>query len=492
MADGRPSAESARLNPIRRYAPLLLAAIPLAVAVAYLVVWPRPHWIAWIDTEADYLYGARLIADGMPLDRTEHPGTLAYLVLAVPTALLYRGTDDTDLVLDVARWVVAVVTALSIAGAFRLHRAGPWAPPGDDEAPHRTWTLVLAVLTGLAWPGTLSYIGLYASDSWLFPVGLLAAVLLTRALRHPDSGWTLAAAGGLGALVGLKFSTIPFVVAGVVALGMVGRPALALGGTFGGFVLTTLPVIDHMPPRLYQLVLERAVRRLASVDLGPALSSVATSFVTLPAAGSVSRLYAYAGVVGSGAPLLPLLIPALCVAFLVGGRNLPPTGRERMQRATIVSVAIGLASLGALTVLKTPRGEVGAALRHLQGASLILPALALWLPPLPSIARRGLLAVAVAAVATSLVQNARQRSERIGQLSTCTERWQSVVDSLERPTAFAPLNIELCSGSRGWHHWGNWMYAQEHYNDELATRFPGFWSLRMGRFGAAFDPSSRP
>ena len=208
----------------RWYLAAAAAAVPLLFVLHSRLVSPRPYYISEIDIEQDYYYNARLLARGLPIGSSHHPGTPIYLFSSYLLRISGLEVEKTQRFFSVAYWVVAVASAAVIVYFCLTVLRGV-----------RPWAAAMAVALLFSWPPVLTYWTYYGADSWSFGLSLLMVSLFWNDISCRGS-LTRAMLCGVVAGVGLavKMTFLPLVLAlllaEVVRLTMAMRRTSRIGG----------------------------------------------------------------------------------------------------------------------------------------------------------------------------------------------------------------------------------------------------------------------
>src|SRR5437763_5181401 len=238
-ADQHRCENSATMPAVRSARSLMLAgaAAVLPIAAEFIdkvAVHPRPFWAFDYDPEAIYFYQSLRILDGRAPLNVDHPGVPVQL-LGASIALV---TGRAPLQFDAFRLAAyAVAFALVIVAAIVLARvlfreASPWLAVAG------VWTYFLA-------PLALERNAIWSAEIVYFPLGVLALVLVTRALRDDAAPRHDVLAG---AAVGLCIATKFLFLGWAAALLIVARRrVLAAAGIAAGFLAGTCVAATRYP-----------------------------------------------------------------------------------------------------------------------------------------------------------------------------------------------------------------------------------------------------
>lgn len=480
------------------------AAFPLLFVLHSRLVSPRPYSISEIDIEQDYYYNARLLARGLPIGSSHHPGTPIYWFSSHLLRISGLEVENTQRFFSVAYWVVAVTSAAVIV-YFCL----------TVLRTVRSWDAAMAVALLFSWPPVLSYWSYYGADSWSFSLSLLLVSLFWNDISRRGSSVTRAMLCGMVAGVGLavKMTFLPLVLAlllaEVVRVTMAIRQTSRIGGggwraglremgahsavltaaLAGTYLFATAPILGRLPGLWYD-TFHRPDVKPPSGDFSASLAS------------TVAALWGWN-------PALVLAGSFIIVAFVLSGISLMARSlRQASEKETPLDVgseyfdyaAGGVFLSGLLLALfytlassagVTPGAELGIRLRNTAPSALVLPLMILfverarrraslsWLgrKTTYSLAMLGAIALILAWVAIS--------GHRQSFVATRSARSREVRVQLVPPPA-APRRIAFWTGAAddhfgevSFHFWGNYRYGHDQFDEELLQRFPGHALLRL-------------
>jgi hypothetical protein len=470
---------------------------------------PRPYYMTPIDSEQDYYYNARLIAAGLP-GTVHHPGTPVYYLGRVLLAASGDELAGVQRFFTLGYLVAGLLTAGAILawGALVLRRY-PWGIAA----------LALALLLG--WMPYLTYLSFFGADSFIVAVGLPTLALFWRAWedRAPPR-WTMPLAGvGIGLCLAVKMSFLPLV--------------LALVAAYACHLL--LPPGRRSVDRQGAGPVRRLVRGLApaalgaatayAIAIGPVMSRVPLIWyntLTRPDAfPQDTRLDLAFGntltILARARPLWLMLLGAVALLAIVGvvQRVRSPVGRDLAAvadedgpfdlRAAGVLLALLLAAFfytGAAAVPITPGAEPGIHLRNMSPVALALPFLPLyayraWWPWSADPGRSGptqllLTALALIVLVPGVGTQLRDRARFVAGHARVIAATKARLARLATPgarIAFWTESSQDYAGEASFHFWGNYRYANHHFDPLLLRWFPDYTLLRLRNIRRMLDDS---
>ena len=144
--------------------PVVLApASVVLLFIYYVIVEPRPYFIAAIDTDHDYYFNAKLILDSGFPGRANHPGIPVYYLMAIVLGIGRLFNASPQAVLNIGYFVITAGTAASFAYFFYVLR---------HVVPRTVLWLALAIL--LSWPTVIFYLNMLASDALAIAMAVAA------------------------------------------------------------------------------------------------------------------------------------------------------------------------------------------------------------------------------------------------------------------------------------------------------------------------------
>jgi hypothetical protein len=480
------------------------AAFPLFFVLHSRVVSPRPYFISEIDIEQDYYYNARLLARGLSIGSSHHPGTPVYCFSSYLLRISGVEVEDTQRFFSVAYWVVAIASAAVVLYFCLTVLRGV-----------RPWAAVTAVTLLFSWPPVLSYWTYYGADSWSFGLSLLMVSLFWNDLSSRGGSKTRAMLCGTvaGAGLAVKMTFLPLVLS--VLLAEVVRMATAMRRTSrdgaggrkrrlreagahsavltaalaGTYFAATAPILGRLAGMWYDT--------FHRPDVKPPTGDFAVSL-----ASTVTALWSWN-------PALVLSGSFIIVAFVHAGISLSarslrrapeeetpaedPNGHFDYAASGVFLSALLLALFYTLASSAgvTPGAELGIRLRNTAPTALVLPMMILfverarlessrsWLRRKTgwSLAMLGAAAFVLAWVAIS--------GHRRTFVATRMARSREVRAQFA-PPAEGPQRVAFWTGAAddhfgevSFHFWGNYRYGHDQFDEELLRRFPGHALLRL-------------
>ena len=468
---------------------LVCVAAVLVVAglsLAMTFVLPRPFYVLDNDYDNGHYYNIRAHYRGFPIHNVEHPGTPVIMLGSLLMTARTEPLNQTQKFLNQLYLVVGLVTCASV-GAFSLLVL--------RRFPAGAAALSLSALA--AWPAFLMGLNQYCTESFVLGVGLVTLGLFWRTLEglpRPRMRSLALLGGACGLCLSVKMSFAPFVVAVFLASGLGllrsdlrGRAkltsffVLALASA-GGFAAATAPIFCRLDEVLFKTLHREDVRMP-----GSPVTAVAESFWVLL----------------RESPGFAVLLAGFTVAAVfVGVRQSRRSRRCAQPRSDLAREFDHIAGLvfivllsGALFYAMACAAQdlglyysVGHSLRNASPAALVVPFSILYCARLSgdewgevkvlgwSWQGRTSLAIAlvlvVAAISVHLAERQTVIRARLGEIAMTRTRLEELRQRYGR--------LVFWDGSPGWrmggasfHHWGNYLYAESVFEDEVMAEYQG-------------------
>lgn len=473
---------------------------------------PRPYYVTDIDAEQDYYYNARMAAQHLPLS-VHHPGTpvqeLGRLVLAAAGS----GLDHTQRFMNVIYLIAALASAIAIATFIRLVvRDEPFG------------VSLLAVACVLGWPPFLTYLNNFGSDTFIVPVGLPALAWFWASLSQPigRTRRSLIMSGlWLGVCLAVKMTFVPVAAAiGATALlrawlrssrdqPWLRRARAGLRGIaplVGSMLLTYLIATAPIWRRLALVWRQTFQRPDVSPHGGGFLGDVVTTLRVVVTGNLLLAMVAGAVV------LLVAGVVLVEIRRSAGGPGSANGGGEDEFDYVAGGVLLGILALGFVYTSAASAGivmdysEPGIQLRNISPTALFIPfglaCCSRWLrtrradqAALEPWLQLALVAIAIAVVTLPVARYLGFRREFIHERMRRIEETRLRVDRLaegSRRVAFWTGSDQDYLGAASFHFWGNYRYANNHFDRQVLAAFPTYAFLRLRNIERQNKPAGPP
>ncbi len=499
----------------RWYLAAAAAAFPLLFVLHSRLVSPRPYSISEIDIEQDYYYNARLLARGLPMGSSHHPGTPIYLFSSYLLRISGVELENTQRFFSVAYWVVAVASAAVIV-YFCLTVLRTVRP----------WDAAMAVALLFSWPPVLSYWTYYGADSWSFSLSLLMVSLFWNDISCRSRSTTRAMLCGMVAGVGLavKMTFLPLVLslllAEVVRVTMAMRQTSRDGGggrkkglremgahsavltaaLAGTYFAATAPILGRLAGLWYDTFHRPDVKPPAG-EFGASLASTVTALWGWNPALVVAGSFVIVAFVFTGVSLTATSLRRASkneTAPLVDGKEyFDYAAGGVFLFALLLALFYTLASSAGVT----PGAELGIRLRNTAPSALVLPMMILFIErarrgaSLAWLGRKTTSCLAMLGAVAFILAWVAISGHRQSFVATRSARSREVRRRLVPPPE-GPHRIAFWTGAAddhlgevSFHFWGNYRYGHDQFDEELLQRFPGHALLRLRDMARIRDAS---
>jgi hypothetical protein len=473
--------------------PLLLMPFVAFLYVTYAA--PRPFHAAEDDPEHNTYYNARLLSAGQPIYQLAHPGTPVYYGAFLIMTVVGHAPDRVQHFFTICRLLWSVLTAFSLGffGWLCLRRL----PVGVSA---------LAVSLLLTWPSFLLYIDYFDPNCLTVAFGLPTIALFWSGLRD-DGGlsfWGLLACGlGLGLCLATKLTFLPVAFAMIVTVVLrtwrSSSPdpracARLLSMPIGmalSFACLNAPILGRLPILIINTIEhpEAAVGRDALQALLRAWTalqdaSLLLAIVTLVTAGA----FVWVTLIRSGDPTPASRESTLAEVRMDTGR-LDLTGAGVFLSLMLCGMVYTMAGAGGIVEPAPP----GHTLRNVHPTALALPFVVIYIYERSRrrwmlgrvwgrVASAALVLTAGLVVVSAVGTRIEGREAFIQAHATLAEQTQKRLETLREPNT----RVAVWDGSPGslmgppsFHFWGNYWYAHDYFDRELAETYPHFVFFRL-------------